>query len=44
MEDLLASFHEPCIMDCKIDVRIYLKQDFDKFERDPELRAVKKNI
>jgi len=44
MEDLLASFHEPCIMDCKIGVRTYLEQDLDKSERDPELRAVKKNI
>jgi len=42
MEDLLASFHEPCIMDCKIGVRTYLEQDLDKSERDPELRAVKK--
>ncbi len=41
MEDLLASFHEPCIMDCKIGVRTYLEQDLDKSERDPELRAVK---
>jgi 1D-myo-inositol-triphosphate 3-kinase len=44
MEDLLASFNEPCIMDCKIGVRTYLEQDLDKSERDPELRAVKKNI
>lgn len=40
MEDLLASFHEPCIMDCKIGVRTYLEEDLDKSERDPEPRAV----
>lgn len=39
MEDLLASFHEPCIMDCKIGVRTYLEEDLDKSERDPEPRA-----
>jgi len=42
MEDLLASFHEPCIMDCKIGVRTYLEEDLDKSERDPEPRTVKK--
>lgn len=41
MEDLLASFHEPCIMDCKMGVRTYLEEDLDKSERDPEPRAVK---
>ena len=41
MEDLLASFHEPCIMDCKIGVRTYLEADLDKSERDPEPRAVR---
>jgi 1D-myo-inositol-triphosphate 3-kinase len=44
MEDLLASFHEPCIMDCKIGVRTYLEEDLEKSERDPEPRAVKKHI
>ncbi len=32
MEDLLASFHEPCIMDCKIGVRTYLEQELEKLE------------
>ncbi|CAF0879944.1 unnamed protein product [Rotaria sp. Silwood1] len=39
MEDLLASFQDPCIMDCKIGVRTYLEEDLDKSERDPEPRA-----
>ncbi|CAM4750377.1 unnamed protein product [Rotaria magnacalcarata] len=39
MEDLLASFKEPCIMDCKIGVRTYLEEDLDTSERDPEPRA-----
>jgi hypothetical protein len=42
MEDLLASFHEPCIMDCKIGVRTYLEEDLEKSERDPHPRAVGK--
>ena len=41
MEDLLSSFHEPCIMDCKIGVRTYLEEDLEKSECDPEPRAVK---
>jgi 1D-myo-inositol-triphosphate 3-kinase len=43
MEDLLATFYEPCIMDCKIGVRTYLEEDLDKSERDPEPRAVQKD-
>lgn len=42
MEDLLASFAEPCIMDCKIGVRTYLEEDLEKSERDPKPRAVRK--
>ena len=41
MEDLLSSFREPCIMDCKIGVRTYLEEDLEKSERDPEPRAVR---
>ncbi len=44
MEDLLASFNEPCIMDCKIGVRTYLEADLEKSERDPEPRAVGKHF
>lgn len=43
MEDLLASFTDPCIMDCKMGVRTYLEEDLDKSERDPEPRTVKIN-
>ena len=32
MEDLLSSFHKPCIMDCKIGVRTYLEDELDKSE------------
>ncbi|CAF1130632.1 unnamed protein product [Adineta steineri] len=39
MEDLLATFHEPCIMDCKIGVRTYLEEDLAKSESDPVPRA-----
>jgi 1D-myo-inositol-triphosphate 3-kinase len=42
MEDLLVSFVEPCIMDCKIGVRTYLEEDLEKSEQDPEPRAVRK--
>lgn len=38
MEDLLSTFHDPCIMDCKIGVRTYLEEDLEKSERDPEPR------
>ena len=44
MEDLLAPFHDPCIMDCKIGVRTYLEEDLEKSERDPEPRAVRLSL
>jgi 1D-myo-inositol-triphosphate 3-kinase len=44
IEDLLSSFHEPCIMDCKIGVRTYLEDELDKSERDPKPRAVRNLI
>ncbi|CAF1245113.1 unnamed protein product [Adineta ricciae] len=39
IEDLLAPFNDPCIMDCKIGVRTYLEEDLEKSERDPVPRA-----
>ncbi|CAF4667504.1 unnamed protein product [Rotaria sp. Silwood1] len=39
IEDLLASFHEPSIMDCKIGVRTYLEEELDKSECNPEPRT-----
>ncbi|CAF3451262.1 unnamed protein product [Rotaria socialis] len=39
MEDLLASFNDPSIMDCKIGVRTYLEEELDKSECNPEPRT-----
>ncbi|CAF2782212.1 unnamed protein product [Rotaria sp. Silwood2] len=39
IEDLLASFYEPSIMDCKIGVRTYLEEELDKSKCNPEPRA-----
>lgn len=38
LEDLLSTFHDPCIMDCKMGVRTYLEEDLEKSEQDPEPR------
>ncbi|CAF0759455.1 unnamed protein product [Didymodactylos carnosus] len=38
IQDLLATFRDPCIMDCKIGVRTYLEEDLAKSEKDPEPR------
>ncbi|KAI7799984.1 inositol-trisphosphate 3-kinase B [Triplophysa rosa] len=38
MEDLLADFELPCVMDCKIGVRTYLEEELTKARKKPSLR------
>ncbi|XP_061481006.1 inositol-trisphosphate 3-kinase B [Rhineura floridana] len=38
MEDLLAEFDSPCVMDCKMGVRTYLEEELIKARRKPSLR------
>ncbi|XP_043075711.1 inositol-trisphosphate 3-kinase B [Puntigrus tetrazona] len=39
MEDLLADFDLPCVMDCKMGVRTYLEEELTKARKKPSLRA-----
>ncbi|KAM9496243.1 inositol-trisphosphate 3-kinase A isoform 1-T2 [Clarias gariepinus] len=39
MEDLLAEFETPCVMDCKMGVRTYLEEELTKARKKPTLRA-----
>lgn len=41
IEDLLSTFTNPCIMDCKIGIRTYLEEELEKSERDPKPRTVR---
>ncbi|XP_043915539.1 inositol-trisphosphate 3-kinase B [Protopterus annectens] len=38
MEDLLATFDMPCVMDCKMGVRTYLEEELTKARKKPCLR------
>ncbi|XP_021245190.1 inositol-trisphosphate 3-kinase B-like [Numida meleagris] len=38
MEDLLAEFDSPCVMDCKMGVRTYLEEELIKARKKPSLR------
>ena len=38
LEDCLASFTSPCIMDCKVGVRTYLEEELAKAREKPKLR------
>ncbi|KAK3793201.1 hypothetical protein RRG08_012877 [Elysia crispata] len=38
LEDLLASFSQPCVMDVKMGVRTYLEAELDKAKKSPTLR------
>ncbi|XP_069879323.1 inositol-trisphosphate 3-kinase B [Dipodomys merriami] len=38
MEDLLADFDAPCVMDCKMGVRTYLEEELSKARKKPSLR------
>ncbi|KAK1795520.1 hypothetical protein P4O66_001008 [Electrophorus voltai] len=39
MDDLLAEFDLPCVMDCKMGVRTYLEEELTKARRKPTLRS-----
>ncbi|XP_072104216.1 inositol-trisphosphate 3-kinase B [Mobula birostris] len=38
MDDLLAEFDMPCVMDCKMGVRTYLEEELSKARKKPSLR------
>ncbi|XP_072912216.1 inositol-trisphosphate 3-kinase A-like [Hemitrygon akajei] len=38
MDDLLAEFDMPCVMDCKMGIRTYLEEELSKARKKPSLR------
>ncbi|XP_028809132.1 inositol-trisphosphate 3-kinase B [Denticeps clupeoides] len=38
MDDLLAEFELPCVMDCKMGIRTYLEEELTKARKKPSLR------
>lgn len=38
MDDLLADFDSPCVMDCKMGIRTYLEEELIKARKKPSLR------
>ncbi|KAG5276730.1 hypothetical protein AALO_G00109080 [Alosa alosa] len=39
MDDLLAEFDLPCVMDCKMGIRTYLEEELTKARKKPSLRS-----
>lgn len=40
LDDLLASFENPCVMDIKIGVRTYSEDELNRAKENPKLRKV----
>lgn len=44
LEDLLATFESPCVMDVKMGIRTYLEDELKKARENPKLRTVCTNL